>query len=120
MAEINLADEIAEALRAYTDEIAEGTDKIVKEIGDEAIAKLKETSPKDTGEYSKSWKYKITSKKKGNLKMTLHNAKPWLTHLLENGHVTRNGGRTRPQPHIAPVEKWANEELQKRIEELIK
>lgn len=39
-----------------------------------------------------------------------------LTHLLEYGHASRNGGRVRTIQHIAPVEQAAITALQERIE----
>lgn len=46
-----------------------------------------------------------------------YNAKHYrLTHLLEFGHAKQNGGRTRAFPHIAEVNDWAQEEVEKRME----
>lgn len=42
-----------------------------------------------------------------------------LTHLLEKGHLTRSGGRTRAFPHIEKGEQYAEENLIQNIEEEI-
>ena len=38
-----------------------------------------------------------------------------LTHLLEKSHLTRNGGKTTPQVHIAPVEEQCIREFEDKI-----
>ena len=43
-----------------------------------------------------------------------------LTHLLENGHAKRGGGRVRAFPHIAPAETAGTEQLVKDIERDLK
>lgn len=91
-------------------------------VAKEAVKKLKATSPTDTGEYKKGWAYK---KEVGRLRtLTIIYGKHGtyqLAHLLEYGHVTRNGtGRTDfpdtgAHPHIKDVADWCNEEAPKRM-----
>lgn len=96
----DLAKEIARQLALYANFVEEDLNEVADEVADDAVSKLKRTSPERTGDYAKGW----NKKKKGNNR-TVHNAThPQLTHLLENGHVNRDGSRTRSYPHIKPVE----------------
>ena len=112
----NLANEIAKALAEYSSEIEDEVDIIAKDVASEAVNELKVTSPKRYGRYAKNWKFKKNAK--GSY--VVHNAAPTyrLTHLLENSHLLRNGGRSKAQPHIKPVEEKVKENFEKRIKEL--
>lgn len=103
-------------LEEYCEEVEKLSKKNARAVAREAVEKLKATSPKRSGEYAGGWK--VTKKDKAYI---VHNAKkPGLTHLLEYGHVVRNGkgrvGHANPHPHIASVEEWANQEYQDRME----
>ncbi len=110
---------VMEELSSYSDEIAEQVDTAVTEVSKLVAEKLKETSPKNQGDYAKSWCVTVTNSKHGNKCVVVHNKKHYrLTHILEKGHANRGGkGRTQAQPHIAPVEDWAADELPNRITE---
>lgn len=116
-----MANKIIDELEAYSDEIADTVDKDVTAVAKESVKKLNDTSPNRNGGYSEGWKVKTVSSKRGNKRTVVHNTEYRLTHLLENGHdIKRDGkiiGYSDAIPHIAPVEEWAEEELQKRIEE---
>lgn len=116
---------IAESMKAY----AEATEDIVKEAIEktcvETKAQVAMDSPKRKGakggSYSKSWKYTRPKQTKSHAwKAEVYNQQAGLTQLLEYGHATRNGGRTKPQPHIAPANEKAAEKLLWYIERGIK
>lgn len=107
-----LQNEIMRQLNIYTNEVAEKVKDNQEELGKEAVKELKANSPEQTGDYRKGWKLK-----KEKDKVIVHNATDYqLTHLLEKGHANRDGGRTPPQVHIAPVEEKVVDEYIQRVE----
>ena len=112
--------EISQILEAYTKEVNEGIKEIAEAIGEDAVGELKSTSPKRNRKYAGSWRKKV-DKGKNFINVKVHNAKYYrLTHLLEYGHATRSGGRTKAQPHIQPIEEKANQRFIKEVEELLR
>lgn len=115
--------QVAALLDNYTKDVKEATDKVFEQTAKESAQKLKQTSPRgkgrNAGEYAKSWTVKKERDKRSGLyTVTVHNKDHYqLTHLLEKGHALPQGGRTNPQEHIAPVERWAQDEVVRRIEE---
>lgn len=106
-------------LDSYDTEVQKVVDDTAKQIVKEGVNKLKSSSPKKTGEYAGGWK----SKKEGNGYVIFNGKRPGLTHLLENGHVTRNQygtwRRTPAHPHIKAVETWVNDEFTNQVEKKI-
>ena len=78
--------------------------------------KLQTKIRKKYGKYAKNWRFKKNSK--GSF--VIYNADPTyrLTHLLEHGHVLRNGGRSKAIPHIKPVEEKIKEKFEQRIKNI--
>ena len=92
----------------------------VEQVAKDTAKKLKQTSPKESGEYAKNWAVRNDRRSKTTI---VYNKAPTyrLTHLLEKGHVIRNQygewGRTNAEPHIAPAEQEAVADLVKKVEE---
>ena len=121
-------EQMTKILNDYTEDAIRESDGVLQSVASEAVQKLKNTSPKRTGDYAKGWR--VSTRKKGKYigifahtgEYVVHNSTEYrLTHLLENGHMIVNAsgvyGRTRPQKHIAPVEEWAADELPNKIKE---
>lgn len=113
--------QMKQILDEFSTEVNDVLHDSAKSTADEAVDKLKNTSPKKTGSYAEGWT--VTEEGKDNY--VVHNATDYqLTHLLENGHVIRNKkgtyGRAPAHKHIKPVEAWANREFQRKIEEGLK
>lgn len=118
----NFADEIMEALEEYKLVSVEELEKAAKEIAKEGVKKLKEKSPKGKGSkkghYSDGWGISVIFKSGTKFEIVIHNKKkPGLTHLLENGHQLRQGGRASAILHIKEVEEWCNREYELRVKE---
>ena len=114
---IDISDIGAEIARTLTTEYADAQDKIntaAESVTKELVSNLKSDSPKRTGKYAKSW----TVKRDGNT-FTAYNKRYMLTHLLENGHMNRNGTRTSGTAHIAPNEEKAVGDFTEKVTEIL-
>lgn len=116
-----MADEIAKMLTEYEAAIVKNVDASGKAVADKGAKQLRQTSPKRTGKYAKSWGVTREDSSFGeNARYIIHNKKRYrLTHLLEHGHVTANGKRTKAIPHIKPVEEQVIREYGKQVREAI-
>lgn len=120
-----LAEEIEQTLKDWEEVTSEAAIKGLAVTAEKAVQKLHNANPSGSGEwgswdqYNSSWAVKQDTKKNSST-MIIHNKKHYqLTHLLENGHALRNGGRTRAFPHIEPVAEEAEKELLDNIKQYI-
>lgn len=117
----NVTKDLEEILKDYIDDVDEKSDKVLKTAASDTARDLRSTSPKRTGRYASSWTVK-TEKGVGGNTYIVHNKKYYrLTHLLENGHATRNGtGRVFPDtpahPHIKAAEDRAASKIVAEME----
>ena len=125
MANINidqLAVEIAKDLAEYSQDVVEKVNISSERVGKAAVKKLKQTSPKKTGEYAKSWTMTTERTIGQPYRRIIHAKAPHyrLTHLLEHGHAKVGGGRVEGRPHIRPAEEEVIREFTAAVEEAIK
>lgn len=114
----DLSKAITDNLRYQTQEIQTKIDKETKKIANQSKKIIEEQSPVGKREkYAKSWKLKKIS----NGVYKIYSDKQYrLTHLLEHGHILRNGKQSRAIKHIATGEEYARKELPSKIEKIIK
>ena len=120
--------QMKEVLEEYSKEVARATNNSIDVVAKEAVRKLRNTSPKRSGpkhtrKYAEGWgleRNKSRQNRRINEVVVRNKTNYQLTHLLENGHVIRNGkgeyGRYNGIKHIAPVEDWAADELPREVE----
>lgn len=123
-----LAKEILKELNQYTENVSEAVDEAVVDIAKESQRKLKAVRSVEGSnvwrKYPNGWTIK-SKKRKGKREETVWNQRQYrLTHLLEHGHVIKNGtgrtyGRTRSFVHIGPINDEAQEKLLKAVQEAI-
>ncbi len=117
-----LAAEIAKELSKYSQEVVEKVNISGEKVGKAAVKQLRQTSPKKTGKYAKSWTMSTEKAIGQPHKRIIHAKAPHyrLTHLLEHGHAKVGGGRVEGRPHIRPAEEEVIREFTREVEEAIK
>lgn len=111
-----LAAELAQGLSEYSQGIADEIKKAADKATDDAVRELKNTSPVLTGSYAKGWRKKNTYEDRRSKRNTVYNKTDYqLTHLLEKGHASRNGGRVAAKVHIQPVEEKVVADFEERV-----
>jgi len=125
---IDKLDEAIEGiLNEYGDSVQANLDLITKQMGQKGATALRQESKaklkQHTGEYAKGWKYEFRQVKRYS-KTTIFNDHYSLPHLLEFGHVTRNGtsrvgmNMMKPTPaheHIKPIADDLTETYQREV-----
>lgn len=112
VAAADLGAAVKQILDNYGDDVKKNLDVITKEVTKKGVQALRTESANTFGttksrkeKYAKTWTSTFESKP---LYVTgiIYNKQAGLPHLLENGHVTRNGtGRVEGREHIATVER---------------
>lgn len=115
----DITTELTKALASYTAHTRAGIAKAMTETGAAALKKVRSASPVQTGKYRRGWRME-TKSEGGTISVTISNKRYQLTHLLENGHRTRNRrGFVAARPHIADAQEFAAREAMRRITEVI-
>lgn len=128
----NLNEAIQDILEEYADDIDFKNKETIKEVskaGSKALQNLSKSTFGGNGDYAKGWTYKIEEKRL-YAKVIIHNKSEYrLAHLLENGHLVRNGtGRVKSgkktfvqgKPHISTIEQKLIEDYTEGIIKAIK
>lgn len=119
-----LANTIEKALEDYSQDVTDALKKEVRQVADETAQELKRISPRSKRKgkhYANGWRAKTAFESQTDIRMEVYNAsKPQLTHLLEDGHAKKNGGRVEGIPHISVALKHADEKLDADIKVIAK
>ena len=124
---------VVSALNRECNNTVEEVDKAIAEAGRAALDYLLENSPVDTsksaklhisggklkgssGLYRKGWRMK-TYTENGVKAVKVYNETCYqLTHLLEFGHLAKNGKFVQPVPHIKQAEELAERVLEDKLQ----
>ena len=117
-----LPDAVTEFLKVWDSGVNEAIDKKAKESVKQLVKVTKATAP--VGHRHKHYRDSIKSKGHKSTRVTTYT---WyvdgpdyrLSHLLENGHATRNGGRTKATHFIKKASDPILEQYVKDIEEIL-
>lgn len=109
-------DALKAILKEYTAEVERAVEKAIREYVDQdLIPELRRRSPRRAGDdphYADGW----ASKKDGMTRIVYNSIKPWLTHLLEYGHVDHDTGMlVAKRPHMRAAYEATIDKLQARI-----
>lgn len=108
-------------LEEYGEEIRADLNLAILETSNDTLRNLKAVSPVLTGSYRKGWRLKRENYRWDSASVVFYNETDWqLTHLLNNGHAKRKGGRVPGDGHIDRAAEYASDLLVKTVEEKLK
>ena len=111
---------LEDILSEYDDDVRLATREVVEKVADLAKKEIQAGAPVRTGKYKAGWD--VRKERPSNPYRTwayIHNRTRYqLTHLLEKGHVTRNGKRTKPIVHIATAAEHADKMLREAFDRI--
>ena len=112
----NMAKAIEKSMVDYSRLTNSAMKEAVTQASKLAKTEISRTAPKDTGKYRKSWSVKKLKETHNSLHFTIFSKSRYrITHLLENGHAKRNGGRVQGIKHIGPAEDLAVRSLEQKL-----
>lgn len=117
---IDLSRAIGEVLQEYGEDVTAAIAPTTQKVAEDTVQTLKSTGDYEdrTGDYRKSFT-QTTEKTYRGATSIIHSEEPQnyrLTHLLERGHMTRDGTtRTKAYPHWKPAEEKAIAEFEKDL-----
>ena len=114
-----LASTITDWLTQYNEEATKVAKEVVDEMTEQVMEETKSHISWNDKVYSKNFAIKKSFEDKRNKRNTWYVKPPYyrLTHLLEFGHATRNGGRTKAYPHVRYGQEILNEQFEKLMKE---
>ena len=110
--------------KEYGDEAYDIIDRTFNEVGKEGVQMVKRLSPvghRRTGKYKDTWAH---TRVNGRLFVREHihqkstkKFQNWrLVHLLEKGHLARDGSWVKPvKPHVTPTQEWVDQEIMRKL-----
>ena len=111
----NISDEIMNQLQYYVADVRDKVEIAIDESAKDLKKGIEQDAPRKRPSYAKGWRIKKTPKKS-----IVHNKTDYqLTHLLEHGHVLKNGDRFQGKPHIRPNEEKMIRDYLKKIEKAV-
>ena len=116
--EVNIHNEIAAMIDLERRGILEQVDEILDEEGERLAEALRTNSPKLSGEYAAGW---VFEKEGGrvvrnrSISRKTQKSKAGLGHLLEYGHLAKNGKVVGKRPHIYKQVNIAENRIEERL-----
>lgn len=123
----DLSETIQKQLEGYEWKLLQSINNALKETAEYGANQLK--TPRAyhdrSGKYSGDWAVKTGGYQKDSRlyseNYVIHNVKHYrLTHLLEYGHIGRNGKRVQAFQHIKPVEELVTQKALSEVERVIR
>lgn len=113
----NLAEAIAEILDEYGDETDKHIDEITAQVAKKGVQALRSASSVFNGtKYKSGWAVDYTITRYSKSAHIWNKKVPGLPHLLENGHLLRNGRHSNGRVHIKPIEDQLTREFFNQLE----